>query len=402
MSSERIEERLDAMLATLRDRPAHLDEITQARVRARLDAALARSADAAKARTVRRWRRGGVAAALGVAAAAVFAVVAIVSGGKPGTGETAAARERAPTGSSAEIVGDGATGSSAVITAAGPIAVGKSAGPMAAGAAGTTPGAANAVGAGSGVDRPTSIATSAEVTADDATAPITVAPGESAQLTLGGAAVIVYGPGRLSPTPEGAVVEAASIVVDRTHGDKPWSVRYHGVTVVAMHATFALDHSTTTRVTVMRGEIVLHCPSGSRTIRSGASGTCEPAARARVTPVPQPPASSPEEPQVPDPRPELIAADPYSVAESALRRGDLDAARHALLAIVDAAPDSLDAATALLDLARLAATHGDPNGALGYLDRLDRHPHRAVLAVAAAHLRGTLPQSPIMDLRPAP
>ena len=36
MSRERLEERLDAMLAPLRDRPAQLDELTQARVRARL------------------------------------------------------------------------------------------------------------------------------------------------------------------------------------------------------------------------------------------------------------------------------------------------------------------------------------------------------------------------------
>jgi len=394
MSRDRIEEHLDAMLAPLRDRPAQLDELTQARVRARLEAELAKAVDAADARSARGWRRGGVAVALGVAAAAVFAVVVAVSGGKPRTGTRSVAGKPAPTGSAATVVGDGAVG--------GPVA-GTAAGTNATGAAATTPSAANAAGAASSADRPASIATSAEGTAAT-TAPITVAAGESAQLTLGGAAVTVYGPGRLSPTPEGAEVEAAGIVVDRAHGDKPWSVRYHGVKVVAIYATFAVDHSTATRVTVMRGEIVLYCPSGSRTIRSGTSATCEPAVRSHVTPAPPPPASSPEELQVPDPppRPEPIAADPYAVAESALRRGDLDAARNALLAIVDGTPDSLDAATALLDLARLAATHGDPSGALGYLDRLDRHPRRAVLAVAAAHLRATLPQSPIIDLRAVP
>jgi hypothetical protein len=395
MSGDSIEERLDAMLAPLRDRPAQLDELTQARVRAHLEAELAKAVDAADARSARGWRRGGVAAALGVAAAAVFAVIVAVSGGEPRTGTRSVAGKPAPTGSAATVVGDGAVGGSVAGTAAGTNAIGATA---------TPPSAANAAGAAPGANRPASIATSAEGTAADTSVPITVAAGESAQLTLGGAAVTVYGPGRLSPTPEGAVVEAAGIVVDRTHGDKPWSVRYHGVKVVAMYATFAVDHSTATRVTVMRGEIVLYCPSSSRTIRSGTSGTCEPAVRSHVTPAPRPPASSLEKLQVPDPqpRPEPFTADSYAVAEAALRHGDLDAARKALLAIVDATPDSLDAATALFDLARLAATHGDPSGALGYLDRLDRHPRRAVLAVAAAHLRATLPQSPIIDLRVVP
>jgi len=403
MSRERLEERLDAMLAPLRDRPAQLDELTQARVRARLEAAFAKTADTSEARTVRGWRRGGVAAVLGVAAAAVFAVVTAVRGGEPRAGEIGAVSERAPAGGAAGTVG-GAAGTVARDGAVGGSAAGKTAGPIATGAVGTAPGAANTAGTAPGTDTLATPATSVAATAANATAPITVAAGESAQLTLDGAAVTVYGPGRLSPTPEGAVVEAASIVVDRTRGDQAWSVRYHGVKVVAMHATFALDHSPKTRVTVMRGVIELHCPSGAQVIRSGASGTCEPAVRSRATPAPQPPASSLEEPPAPDPRlqPEPRAADPYAVAESALRHGDLDAARKALLAIVDATPDSLDAATALLDLARLAATHGDPSGALGYLDRLDRHPRRAALAVAAAHLRGTLPQAPIIDLRPAP
>lgn len=402
MSSERIEERLDAMLAPLRNCTAQLNEIAQARVQARLEAAFAKTADAAEPRTARgRWR-GGVAAALGIAAAAVVAVVAAVKGGEPGAGQIRAAGALAPAGGSAGTVG----GSAGTVARAGAIdgsTAGKPVGPVATGAVGTAPGPANTSGPAPGADRLASSAPSVAAHAAQATVPITVADGESAQLTLDGAVVTVYGPGRLSRTPEGAVVEAASIVVDRTRGDQPWSVHYHGVKVVAMHATFALDHSPKTRVTVMRGVIELHCPSGSRTIRSGASGTCEPAVMARGTPSPAP-SASPEQPQAPDPpwRPEPIAADPYAAAESALRRGDLDAARDALLAIVDAMPDSLDAATALLDLARLAATHGDPSGALRYLDCLDRHPHRAVLAVAAAHLRATLPQSPITDLRPVP
>lgn len=395
MSSERIEERLDAMLAPLRNCTAQLNEIAQARVQARLEAALAKTADAAEPRTARGWRRAGVAAVLGVAAAAGFAVAAVVSRGAPGAGEIAATHAPAPAGSSAKAVGAAALAGSAADIAGGSVATGS---------AGTAAGVANAPGAALGAERPSQMATSAEAVAADATAHITVADGESAQLTLDGAAVTIYGPGRLSPTPGGAVVEAAGLVVDRTRGDKPWSVRYHGVKVVAINATFALDHGTNARVTVMRGEVVLRCPSGPRTVRSGTSGTCEPAVRPNITPTSQVHASLPEEPQVLAPRlrPDPITGDPYSAAESALRRGDYDTARDALLAIVDATPDSLDAATALFDLARLAVTRGDTSGALGYLDRLDHHPRRAAFTVAAAQLRGTLPQSPITDLPPAP
>jgi hypothetical protein len=208
-----------------------------------------------------------------------------------------------------------------------------------------------------------------------------------------------------------------------------------------------LDHSTGTRATVMRGEIELHCPSGTRMIRSGTSGSCGPAADAGAPAVVPPPAHAPEKPADPDlprmkpvtpqprakpvagsverpapsaadlQRPEPIvgrrptrddiieslrplpalASDGYAAVEAALRRGDLEAAHAALLAIVDASPGSLDAATALLDLARLEKTRGAPARALGYLDRLDRHPHRAALATAAARLRAALVSSAIIQ-----
>ncbi|HEX7835956.1 MAG TPA: hypothetical protein VF469_00765, partial [Kofleriaceae bacterium] len=243
------------------------------------------------------------------------------------------------------------------------------------------------------------------------TTAVTVAAGESAQLTLGGAAVTVYGPGRLSPTSDGAIVEAAGIVVDRPHGDAPWSVRYHGVKIVVTHATFAIDrgHGAEIRVSVLRGEIELNCSSGSRTIHSGASATCEPDSKARIVPPRPPSVPSPEGPQgseSPEPEPELQPqprpepVDPYATAESALRRGDLDVAQDALLAIMKANPDSLDAAVALLDLARLAARRGDTGAALGYLARLDRHPRHAALAAPAARLLETLVRSDsIQDLR---
>jgi hypothetical protein len=393
MSSERTEERLDAMLAALRDRPARLDEITRARVGARLEAALAGIDPAEAPRPARGWRRRAIAAGLGLAAAAaVLAVVAAARDGEPAGGETAAAGAPAPSGGG---------GASATASAGG--AAGAAPAPSASGVVAAT------AAAGAAAGPPAAAATAPSAV----TAPIAVAAGDSAQLTLDGAAVTVYGPGRLSPMRDGVVAEAAGLVVDRTHGDTPWTVRYHGIEIVATRATFAIDRGAEPRVTVMRGDLVLRCPSGARTIRSGASATCEPAASPRREAPPPPPSSAPptlapEPPPAPGPAPgpeprpaTATATDPYSVAESALRRGDPDAARAALTAVVDAAPDSLDAATALLDLARLAASRGEAPAALDYLDRLDRHPRRAALAAPAARLRGTLARPAPLG-RPAP
>jgi hypothetical protein len=228
---------------------------------------------------------------------------------------------------------------------------------------------------------------------------------------VGGAAVTVYGPGQLSPTPEGAVAEGTGVVVDRTEGDRPWSVRYHGATVVAMRATFALDLVRGPRVTVVRGQIWLRCSSGVRTIGAGASGSCPPE-EVRASPRPRPagsllapasplPLASTEParrtPVLPEIRreadgllPQAARSDHYAAAEVALRRGDVEGARRALLAVIEAAPDSLDAATALLDLARLAASRAETARALEYLERLEHHPRAATLAAAAAHLRAAL------------
>jgi hypothetical protein len=164
----------------------------------------------------------------------------------------------------------------------------------------------------------------------------------------------------------------------------------------------------------MRGEIELRCPSDVKMLPAGQSVTCGAITQGRVAPRtatalrPEPsspppriaiaPRSEPSPPPLaldaPPPSPESspapAAADPYALAESAMRRGDLAAACEALLAIVAAAPDSLDAATALLDLARIALRRGDTALALSYLDRLDRHPRSAALAAAAAHMRATL------------
>jgi hypothetical protein len=262
---------------------------------------------------------------------------------------------------------------------------------------------------------------------------IRVPAGESTEVTIGGAVVTVYGPGWLSPKRDGAVVDAAGITVNRSRGDTPWAMHYHDAKIVVMHAAFSARRTTETRVSVMRGEIDLQCPSNARMLPSnarmlpfGASAICETMSRIRIpaprrtaagpepspslrraaAPGPEPsPSPSPSSPEAPPPSPEVglapVVTDPYAVAESAMRRGDLDAAGEALLAIVAAAPDSLDAATALLDLARLAVRRDDTTLALGYLDRLDHHPRSAALAAATAHLRATLTRAGAVPRPPA-
>lgn len=459
MSPDQLEARLEAMLAPLRDRPAQLDELARARVRIRLEAALEHADAAADAKAVRGWRRRGVAVGLGFAAAAAIVLIGLLAALRSGKTGAGAMATGAGIGSTAVADGAGDSGSAGTVATATAQGGDHSSGDHSSG--GDT---SNGLGNGA---MASGVGSSATPGGASGTGPITIAAGESTQVAIGDAAVTVFGPGTVSSTPDGTEVNAAGLVIDRTRGDTPWSMRYHGVKIVAMRATFALDHGTVTRATVMRGEIALLCPSGTLTIRSGASGTCEPAEDATPAPDPQP--RAPEGPGAPNlprmkpvapnpppanrvapsalpsaslgdpgPRPaapvtedaqrtdslsplrgepiargslraepparELIvetlrplparAATPgYAAAESALLRGDLDAARAALLAIIDEAPGSLDAAMALLDLARVAKTRGEPIRALGYLDRLDRHPRRAALATAAAHLRAMLAAS---------
>jgi len=400
--SKHIEDRLDAMLAPLRDHHAQLDEIAQARVRARLETALARGDVAAEVNATQRLGRARVAAVAGAAAVAVLVIVAV-------RGRSPQADKNAGTGGPVPL---GRLAAPAVVDRS---ASDRLTGAMAKAAADVTPGAGHASPTGVGKAVPASSASAATkgsagsnvgATKVAITAPVTVVAGASAQLNVGDAAVTVYGPGRLSPTSDGAVAEAPSILVDRAQSDRPWSVRFHGVKIVATQAVFAATHQADVGVTVMRGEITLICPSGTRTIRAGASGSCEPAtkpqiARPRVT-ARTPPSSSPAQPPVPDvpADPAVRSAEAYHQAEVAMR-GELDAAHDALLAVIDTRPDSLDAATALLYLARMAAVRGDVSAAFDYLARLDRHPHGAELTTPVANLRVALARyANIQSLKP--
>jgi hypothetical protein len=393
--TEHIDDRLDAMLAPLRDHQAQFDEIAQARVRVHLEAALAQIDAAAEVKAAQRWGRGRVTILAGVAAAAALLIIVAAREGSPRTDNSVGA------GGPPRIQGPAATGGAADRSASDRVTglTGNGVAGVADGAGYSRPPAVGRGAPGGSVTGPGD--SGASKGAGRVTAPVTVAAGASAQLDVGDAAVTVYGPGRLSPVPDGAVVEAASLVVDRVQGDAPWSVRFHGVKIVAMRATFAAAHRTEVRVTVMRGEIVLICPSGTRTIRAGASGSCEPAAKRRVTTAARLD-SSPAQPPAPDvpSSPAVVPADAYRQADAAMR-GDLDAAHEALLAVIDTHPDSLDAASALLYLARMAAVRGDISSAFDYLARLDRHPRRAVLTMSATNLRVALARyANVQSLKP--
>jgi hypothetical protein len=385
------EQRLDDAVAALGRARPRLDDLTRARVAARLEAELARADQTAALAPGRPHARPVIIAALGgaVAAAVVIVIALAVVGGDDG--------ERA-----AVAAGGG--------------------------------GAAAAAGGGEGPAA--------------AAAVIDVAAGAARRIEVGGAAITVFGPGHFDGRADRAATDAAALVVDRPAGDTPWSLRHGDVEIVATRATFAVDRGTTVRVMVMRGELTLRCDADVRQVRAGESASCTvagtaPPAPAAVTapapdadaapveappagpstarrpavaparpapsplavdadgaalatpvpaaPVPAAPSTPPpvDEP-LPEPVPSSAVPDLYALAEGAMRRGDHAGARAALQAVVAAGPGSLDAALALLDLARLAHADGDAAAARGYLDRLDRHPRRAAIAGPAARLRAQI------------
>lgn len=384
MSAER---RLDeAALALGRARP-RLDEVTRARVAARVEAALAGDGERASAPARRRLGLPlAVAVGGGLATAAVIAWLAV------GRGERAIGAPDDPSAPAAGLIG-------------------------------LTRGAAPPL-----------------------TAPIDVAAGDSRQVALGDATITVFGPGHLAGAGDRADADAAAVVIDRPRGLAPLALRYHGAEVIVTQATFALDRGRGVRVTVMRGELTLRCEAAARVVRAGESDGCAPPtapaappsspvspvspvvppverapaptttavttsaaprpwrrpataptvavappgpAAAPTTPPPAPP-PAPAPAPIEEPVASSAAPDLYPLAESAMRRGDHVGARAALDAVIAAAPGSLDAAAALLDLARLAHQDHDDVAARAYLARLDVHPRRAAVAAPAARLRAEL------------
>ncbi|HUQ03682.1 MAG TPA: hypothetical protein VM261_14390 [Kofleriaceae bacterium] len=358
--------RLDAMLASLRQVEPSLDDLTRARVGAELQTAL---------RTP------------------------VADGGR-GTGRGTGPRR-------ALVVGG-----VALAVAAAAVAIAFGSGWLSAGA-----------GAGAGDSRRTGVpqarAPGAAAGEPSPRGAIDVGAGAVERVAIGTAEVTVYGPGRVSSRGSAggvtlrddiAVVDADAALVDRSRGDGTLVIAYGDLHVTVTRATFALDRTNAPRVTVMRGELLLRCDAGERAVRAGESATCETIART-PTPAIQAPAagqgaafvdgravaaaprspvrSDVDEPAAPATREPATPTDAYAEADRAMRRGDRPAARVALEALVAAQPDSRDAATALLDLARLDASY-DATAARRHLDALDAHPHGAVLAEPSAHLRCTL------------
>ena len=345
------ERRLDALIGALQEVEPALDDLTRARVGAELQAALrdAVPAPGASSRRARMTRRARVAVTVGGAGlAAAAAALALVS-----TGGSAGRRPPPP--------GDEAT--TATTTAARALAPGET---------------------------------------------VEVVRGAAERVAIDGAEVTVYGPGRVGTGVAGGAeqlitVDADAVIVDRSAGDAPWALAYGDLDVRVTRAIFALDRTGAPRVTVMRGELLLRCPSGERTVRAGESATCiapaaPPTAAAAAAspppasgPVPPPGrprarATAPSAPAVAEPPP---TTDVYAAADAAMRRGDRAAARAVLASVIAERPDAREAAAALLDLARLDAPE-DAAAARRHLDALDAHPHGALLAEPAAHLRCTL------------
>jgi hypothetical protein len=348
------ENRLDTLLGALRDAEPRLDDLRRARVGAGIQAALREpAAPVAHAPLVTRARVLVVCGGLGLAAAA--AAVAVIATGASRSSRAPESAERSSTAAP---------------------------GPATSTARSMTPGAA-----------------------------IDVVPGATEHVAIGGADITVYGPARITspgitspgpghPRAHGAadasdtqpiVIDADAVLVDRSRGDGAFAVQYGDLEVRATRATFAMDRTVAPRVTVMRGELLLLCTSGERTVRAGESGTCaEPAEAATSSSPPTPRAVAPTV-DVPRPSTRTTPAehDMYAEADDAMRRGDRAAARTALEAVVAAHPDAPESAAALLDLARLYAPF-DADIARQHLDTLDAHPHGASLAEPSTHLRCTL------------
>jgi hypothetical protein len=144
---------------------------------------------------------------------------------------------------------------------------------------------------------------------------------------------------------------------------------------------------------------------GSSILRPGLppEATAAPASAADVATAAAPPdaaiSSSTRPPPEPERRPAAPGPDPagdraarYAAVER-LMVSDVAGARAALRALVAEAPGAPEAAPALLDLARLAASAGDGGAARAALDQLAAHPGAAALAMPATYLRCTLEQT---------
>jgi hypothetical protein len=99
------------------------------------------------------------------------------------------------------------------------------------------------------------------------------------QHIIAGSALTLYGPVGITHRDGTLVVEAQAFVLDRARSDVPQRVLYRSATIWVKQATFSADDSQGTRVSVMRGELLLRCAGSTRWVKAGESVSCEPTPR---------------------------------------------------------------------------------------------------------------------------
>lgn len=114
------------------------------------------------------------------------------------------------------------------------------------------------------------------------------------QHIIAGSALTLYGPVGITHRDGTLVVEAQAFVLDRARSDEPQRVLYRSATIWVTQATFSADDSQGTRVSVMRGELLLRCAGRTRWVKAGESASCEPPPlETAASPEPEPSRSMP-------------------------------------------------------------------------------------------------------------
>ncbi len=106
--------------------------------------------------------------------------------------------------------------------------------------------------------------------------------GAPVQHFIDGTSLTFYGPGRLERPPGAVIVDAHAFVIDRDRVEAPQKIIYRGATIWVARATFAVDGNQGTRVSVMRGELLLRCGEDEHPVRAGESVTCRPPQRGAI------------------------------------------------------------------------------------------------------------------------
>jgi TolA-binding protein len=268
---------------------------------------------------------------------------------------------------------------------------------------------------------------------------------------IDGAELTLYGPGWIGRRADRLAADGPALVVDHARADAPLVLEYRGATIRTLEATFAVSGASIgdVHVAVMRGAVTLACGGVTIDVRASGTATCpepapvapagpavtvqragEPATDrpaiaphaigpAAITPaapraiapaappaIDPPTVIAPAAPRAIDPPTVIVPAAPpavepppappppsaaalYARAEDRMRAGDRAGAQRALQAILDRADDSPEQAPAMLELARILVEAGDDRGALAQLEVLAARADGGALAAPATYLRCT-------------